>query len=33
LLEDIIGGVHTDRDLRGMDYWNVEDLQVVKKGK
>lgn len=33
LLEDIEGGVKTDRDLRGMRYWNVEDLEVVEAAK
>ncbi len=25
-----IGAVSLDRDLRGCQYWNVEDLEVVK---
>lgn len=29
-LNDIEGGVRLERDLNGMKYWNVSDLELVK---
>ena len=29
IYDGVIGGVKVDRDLKGMEYWNEEDLEVV----
>ena len=31
LLSDVEGGLFLDRDLRGIRYWNVNDVAVVKR--